>query len=82
MKINNVLSLYDADHKLRRQVADVSGSSTPINQSLIDEDDVYLKKGSSRSRKYHLGLSSSDAEIDYRRGRSLREGKRDSGCHD
>ncbi|XVF74023.1 hypothetical protein PTKIN_Ptkin13bG0028600 [Pterospermum kingtungense] len=59
------------DHKLRRQMTDVSG----FNHILTDEEDVLLKKSSSRSRKYHLGLSSSDAEIDYRRGRSLREGR-------
>ena len=80
-KINNVLSLNDADRISRRQVTDVSGSSTSVNHTLADEEDVFLKKkGSSRSRKYHLGLSSSDAEIDYRRG-SLREGKGDFACH-
>ncbi|XP_022772511.1 uncharacterized protein At1g76660-like [Durio zibethinus] len=70
------------DHKSERQVTDISGSSTSINHTLTDEEDVFLKKDSSRSRKYHLGLSSSDAEIDYRRGRSLREGKGDFACHD
>ncbi|XVE94336.1 hypothetical protein REPUB_Repub02eG0000400 [Reevesia pubescens] len=70
------------DHKSRSQVTDVSGSSTPVNHTMTDEEDVFLKKSSSRSRKYHLGLSSSDAEIDYSRGRSLREGKRDFACHD
>ena len=74
--------LYDADHKSRRQVTDVSGSSTSVNHTLTDEEDVFLKKGSSRSRKYHLGLSSSDAEINYWRGRSSREGKGDFACHD
>lgn len=69
------------DQKSRRQVGDVSGSSTPINHTLTDEEDIYLKKSSSRSRKYQLGLSSSDAEIDYRRGRSLRGGKGDFECH-
>ncbi|KAE8680335.1 Insulinase family protein isoform 1 [Hibiscus syriacus] len=61
------------DQKSRGQVADVSGSITPINHPLTDEEDVLLKKSSSRSRKYQMGLSCSDAEIDYRRGRSLRE---------
>lgn len=81
MKFSNVLSYYGADQKSRRQVDNVSGSSTPINRTLTDEEDVYLKKSSSRSRKYQLGLSSSDAEIDYRRGRSLRGGKGDFECH-
>ncbi|XWS24636.1 hypothetical protein CRYUN_Cryun28dG0119600 [Craigia yunnanensis] len=70
------------DHKSRRQVTDVSGSSTSVDRTLTGEEDAFLKKGSSRSRKYHLGLSSSDAEIDYRRGRSSREGKGDFACHD
>ncbi|XVF35778.1 hypothetical protein REPUB_Repub19eG0000300 [Reevesia pubescens] len=69
------------DHKSRRQVTDLSGSNTLVNHSLIDEEDVFSKKGSTRSMKYHLGLSSSDAEIDYRRGRSLREGKGDFAWH-
>ncbi|KAL4273930.1 hypothetical protein GQ457_13G000480 [Hibiscus cannabinus] len=63
------------DHKSRRQVADVSGSSMPIHHPLTEEEDALLKKSSSRSRKYQMGLSCSDAEIDYRRGRSLRERK-------
>ncbi|OMO80069.1 hypothetical protein CCACVL1_13178 [Corchorus capsularis] len=70
------------DHKSRRQVGNVSGSSTPANHTPTDEDSIFLKKSSSRSRKYHLGLSSSDAEIDYRRGRSLREAKGDFAWHD
>ncbi|XP_039047451.1 uncharacterized protein At1g76660-like isoform X1 [Hibiscus syriacus] len=71
------------DHKSRRQVVDVSGSSMPINHPLTDEEGVVLlKKSSSRSRKYQLGLSCSDAEIDYRRGRSLRERKGDFEFHD
>ncbi|GMJ10524.1 hypothetical protein like AT1G76660 [Hibiscus trionum] len=70
------------DHKSRRQVADVSGSSTAINHPLTDEEEVLLKKSSSRSRKYQMGLSCSDAEIDYRRGRSLRERKGDFEFHD
>ncbi|XWS20801.1 hypothetical protein CRYUN_Cryun30bG0000800 [Craigia yunnanensis] len=69
------------DRISRRQATDVSGSSTSVNHTLADEEDVFLKKkGSSRSRKYYLGLSSSDAEIDYRKG-SLREGKGDFACH-
>ncbi|KAJ8772643.1 hypothetical protein K2173_027820 [Erythroxylum novogranatense] len=45
---------------------------------VVTDEDIFPKVSSSKiSRKYHLGLSSSDAEIDYRRGRSLREGKGD-----
>ncbi|XP_057975637.1 uncharacterized protein At1g76660 isoform X2 [Malania oleifera] len=60
------------DLSSKKQPGDVSGWSSP------GEEEVFSKMGASRmSRKYHLGLSSSDAEIDYRRGRSLREGKGD-----
>lgn len=65
-----------ADNKSRRQPVNVSGSSTPVSDILTDEEDVFSKMELSKSsRKYQLGLSSSDAEIDYRRGRSLREGR-------
>lgn len=78
-----VLLVFNSDPKSRRQPGNVSGSSTPGNHVLIDEDDIFSKMASSKiSRKYHLGLSSSDAEIDYRRGRSLREGKGDFAWHD
>ncbi|PON35905.1 hydroxyproline-rich glycoprotein family protein [Parasponia andersonii] len=61
------------DYK-RKQAGDTSGSATPGNHILSDEEDIFSKMGSSKSsRKYQMGLSSSDAEIDYRRGRSLRE---------
>ncbi|KAJ6680829.1 HYDROXYPROLINE-RICH GLYCOPROTEIN-LIKE [Salix koriyanagi] len=70
------------DPKSRRQPGNVSGSSTPGNHAVTD-DDIFSKMASSKiSRKYHLGLSTSDAEIDYRRGRSLREGKGDLAWHD
>lgn len=40
-----------------------------------DEEGIFSKMGTIKvGRKYHMG-SSSDAEIDYRRGRSLREGR-------
>ncbi|XP_031378726.1 uncharacterized protein At1g76660-like isoform X1 [Punica granatum] len=56
------------------------GLSTPNNRSLTDsEQDTgnrLPRLRTSRScRKYPSGLSSSDAEIEYRRGRSLREGR-------
>ncbi|KAL3845869.1 hypothetical protein ACJIZ3_003272 [Penstemon smallii] len=51
--------------------------SLPINYVMSDdEEDIYSKMGASSriGRKYALGSSNSDAEIEYRRGRSLREG--------
>ncbi|KDP36711.1 hypothetical protein JCGZ_08002 [Jatropha curcas] len=71
------------DSKSRRQTGDVSGSSTPGIHALTDDDDIFSKMTSSKiSRKYNLGSSCSDAEIDYRRGRSLGEGKADFAWHD
>ncbi|CAB4278791.1 unnamed protein product [Prunus armeniaca] len=73
------------DHKSWRQPGDVSRSTTPGPgiRVLADEEDIFSKIGSSKlSRKYQLGLSSSDAEIDYRRGRSLRERKGEFAWHD
>lgn len=62
------------DGRLRRQPGNVSGSSTPVSDILTDEEDIFSKMELSKSsRKHQLGLSCSDAEIDYRRGRSLRE---------
>ncbi|KAH8514914.1 hypothetical protein H0E87_003677 [Populus deltoides] len=72
----------NSDPKSRWQPGNVSGSSTPSNH-VVTDDDIFSKMASSKtSRKYHFGLSSSDAEIDYRRGRSLREGKGDFAWHD
>ncbi|WKA09165.1 hypothetical protein VitviT2T_026839 [Vitis vinifera] len=70
------------DHKSERQSGNESGSSTPGKHILTDEEEIFPKGASKIGRKYHLGLSSSDAEIDYRRGRSLREGKGDFAWHD
>ncbi|GAV65793.1 hypothetical protein CFOL_v3_09307 [Cephalotus follicularis] len=70
------------DFKYSRQPENVSGSSTPGNRSPTDEEDIFSKMGSSRiSRKYQLGMSSSDAEVEYRRGRSLRQGKGEFSWH-
>lgn len=67
---------FEDNIPLRRHV-DVCGRSTPGEDDLTDDEDIFSKMGGSRiSRKYQMGLSSSDAEIDYRRGRSLREGRR------
>ncbi|XP_057470078.1 uncharacterized protein At1g76660-like isoform X1 [Actinidia eriantha] len=66
-----------------RQPGDVNGRSAPGSHILSDEDDIFSRMGTSKiSRKYHMGLSSSDAEIDYRRGRSLRQGKGDFAWRD
>lgn len=71
--------LFDADNKLQRQPGDILGSSTSDQV----EKDVFSRIGSSKnSRKYDLGLSCSDAEVDYRRGRSLREAKGNGSWHD
>ncbi|KAM3711152.1 hypothetical protein ACJW31_01G085800 [Castanea mollissima] len=69
------------DNKSRRQPSNLSGSSTP--GTLTDEEDIYSKMELSKkgSRKYALGLSCSDAEVDYRRGRSVREGRGDFAWH-
>ncbi|XP_059285482.1 uncharacterized protein At1g76660 [Lycium ferocissimum] len=48
----------------------------PANHAMSDDEGIFSKMPTLRlSRKYDHGLSSSDAEIDYRRGRSLREAK-------
>lgn len=65
-------------HKSGRQMANISAQSTPGNNIPNKKENIFSWKGSSRSsRKYHQGLVSSDAEIDYRRGRSLRGRKAD-----
>ncbi|KAF8406782.1 hypothetical protein HHK36_008874 [Tetracentron sinense] len=65
------------DHNLRKHSGDISESSTCSSHVLTDEEDVFSKMGDSRiNKRYRLGLSSSDAEIDYRRGKSSREDRR------
>lgn len=67
----NVFSFYDPDQGSRRLLGE-------DGNVLSDSEDIFSKMGMSRiSRKYKKGLSSSDAEVDYRRGRSLREGRGD-----
>ena len=81
--INNATSFYESGHISWRQPGDVNGRSAPGSHILSDEDDIFSRMGTSKiSRKYHMGLSSSDAEIDYRRGRSLRQGKGDFAWRD
>lgn len=70
-------------HFLGNFSGDFSVRSAPGTHILSDDEDIFSKMGASRiSRKYHLGLSSSDAEIEYRRGRSLRQGRGDFAWHD
>ncbi|KAK4753090.1 hypothetical protein SAY87_021888 [Trapa incisa] len=62
------------------------GPSTPKNSSFTDDEQDISNKlprlRTSRScRRYPPGLSSSDAEVEYRRGRSIREGLRDLAWH-
>lgn len=65
-------------HVSDRQSGNISVCSAPGNHILSDDEDIFSKVGASRiGRKYHLGLSSSDAEVEYRRVRSLRQGKGD-----
>lgn len=70
-------------HVSQKQSGEFSVRSAPGNHILSDDEDIFSKMGASRiSRKHHLGLSSSDAEIEYRRGRSLRQGKGDFAWRD
>ncbi|KAL0284310.1 UNVERIFIED_CONTAM: hypothetical protein Sangu_2833500 [Sesamum angustifolium] len=62
---------------LQKRFENVPGRSFPSNDMLSDDDDIFTKMGTRRiGRKYHFGSSNSDAEIEYRRGRSLREERR------
>ncbi|XP_027939723.1 uncharacterized protein At1g76660 isoform X2 [Vigna unguiculata] len=76
---HNQAAIYQGyeDLKSQRHGSNSSGFSPPENPTFVDDEDIFSKMESSRiSRKYKMGLSCSDAEIDYSRGRSLREGKR------
>lgn len=71
-----------SDHKSQWRPVNVSESRTSKNRILSDDEDVFAKSRSLKmSRKYQLGLSCSDAEIDYRRGGSFREGKGNFAWH-
>lgn len=77
-----VSSNQSEDDKSDGHAGDVSGQSTPSNFTLTDEEDIFSDSGKFRNnRKYHTGLSCSDAEIEYRRGRSLREYRGDLSWH-
>ncbi|XP_023524439.1 uncharacterized protein At1g76660 [Cucurbita pepo subsp. pepo] len=79
---SEVLALCNGckDDKLQRQPGNLPGSSTSQGET----EDLFSRIGSSKnSRKYNHALSCSDAEVDYRRGRSLRgEVKGDFLWHD
>lgn len=62
----------------QKRLGDASARSLPVNHALSDGEDIYPKMEVSRTaRKYHhLSSSNSDAEIEYRRGRSIREGRK------
>ncbi|KAK6944539.1 hypothetical protein RJ641_025641 [Dillenia turbinata] len=61
------------DHISQKQPKNISEPNTrPLKHMWAPEEEIFLKMEAS-GWKCHMGLSSSDAEIDYRRGRSLRE---------
>ena len=56
------------DHKSERQYGNEPESSTPDKHILMGEEEIFPKWGASKiGRKYHLSLSSFDAENDPRR---------------
>ncbi|CAL1383568.1 unnamed protein product [Linum trigynum] len=70
--------VLSSDRYKGMQPGNISGSSTPPRYNLSGNEGIFSRNASSKgSRKYHAGLSSSDAEIDYRRVRSSREGRRE-----
>ncbi|XP_043709410.1 uncharacterized protein At1g76660-like isoform X2 [Telopea speciosissima] len=64
-----------ADNKSWNQSEDVSEPNEPGDHAFTDGEDISKMGDSKISKRYRVGLSSSDAEIDYRRARSTREGK-------
>ncbi|KAG8377306.1 hypothetical protein BUALT_Bualt08G0019500 [Buddleja alternifolia] len=70
---SGVPSSYDSlEVKIpEKRFGDDSGRTFQI---MSDDEDIFSKMGTTRiGRKYPFGSSNSDAEIEYRRGRSLRE---------
>lgn len=60
----------------KKRFGDGSGRRFPGSQILSDDEDQFANTGTSRiGWEHHFGSSISDAEIEYRRGRSLREGR-------
>lgn len=76
-EVPSLSSGYEDHKRMQHGHGDISRSSTPGNRMMSDEEDIFAKMGSSSKipRKYQ---ASSDAEIEYRRGRSLREKKKDT----
>ncbi|XP_031102940.1 uncharacterized protein At1g76660-like isoform X2 [Ipomoea triloba] len=76
---NHVAGVPDSnktDNCSKKNPGDAFGASALDCPGVSDDEDIFSKMGNSRVRRnYHLGLSSSDAEVEYRRGRSWREGK-------
>ncbi|KAL3655166.1 hypothetical protein CASFOL_000952 [Castilleja foliolosa] len=76
-ELGGVRDLYKTleDQVPHKRVGDVSGRSLPSMQIPSDDDeDLFSKMEAPRiSKKSNFSSSSSDAEIEYRRGRSLRE---------
>lgn len=59
----------------QKRFGDRSGRRFPGSQ-VVSDDEVFANTGALRiGWKHHFGSSNSDAEIEYRRGRSLREGR-------
>lgn len=61
--------------------AAIKDAREPADHCLTDDEDIFSKMGGSRlNGKYHMGMghSNSDAEVEYRRGRSLRESRGNS----
>ncbi|KAL2519867.1 Uncharacterized protein Fot_23790 [Forsythia ovata] len=64
------------DHVPQSRFGGGSGRNAPDNHIVSDNDDLFLKVEASRvNQKHHFCSSNSDTEIEYRRGRSLREGR-------
>ncbi|CAH9145301.1 unnamed protein product [Cuscuta epithymum] len=64
------------DNCSKRDPSNAYGPNTHEQPLLSDDEDIFSNIGNSRHcRKYPRGSSTSDAEVEYRRGRSLREGK-------
>ncbi|KAJ4962283.1 hypothetical protein NE237_022222 [Protea cynaroides] len=71
------------DNKPWNQSQDVPEQNEPSDYTLTDGEDIFSKIGDSKiSKRYRVGVSSSDAEIDYRRARSSREVKGNFACCD
>lgn len=62
--------------KVRVETTSCDAVKDSREHCLTDDEDIFSKMGGSRMNgKYHMGMghSTSDAEVEYRRGRSLRE---------